>query len=86
MKEEGQDRRSAKDAAAVLPFVLAFLLLPPIILIFAKPVLIAGVPLIVIYIFGVWAAAICAAMVLARRLAGEERAAAKKNSAQSGPL
>lgn len=84
MEEEGRDRRSAKDAAAVLPFVAVFLLIPPIILIFAKPVLVAGVPLIVVYLFGVWAAAIFAAMVLARRLAGEELETGKERPEQGG--
>ncbi len=73
MEAEGTGRRSARDMAALLPFVGIFLLVPPVILIFAKPVLIAGVPLIVVYLFGVWAAAILCAMVVAHHLAGEDR-------------
>ena len=66
------DRQGARDAAAVLPFIATFLLLPPIILIFGAPMLVGGVPLILLYIFGVWAAVIMAAFFLARRLpAGE---------------
>ena len=61
--------RGARDAATVLPFVVALLLIPPAILIFAKPVTIAGLPLIVVYLFGVWAVAIIAATVIAGRLA-----------------
>ncbi len=59
--------RGARDVAAVLPFVLALLLIPPAILIFARPVMIAGVPLIVVYLFGIWALAIISATVIARR-------------------
>ena len=63
---EGQ---GARDAATVLPFVAAVLLLPPVVLIFAAPVLFSGIPLIVVYIFGVWAAIILATYLTARRLA-----------------
>lgn len=63
------DAQGAKDAATVLAFVAAALLLPPIVLIFAAPVLVGGIPLIVIYIFGVWAVVIAAAWLVARRLA-----------------
>jgi hypothetical protein len=52
----------------VLPFVALFLILPPIIHIFAAPVRLAGIPLIVVYVFGWWAAAVAAAFLIARRL------------------
>ena len=68
---EGQ---GARDAATVLPFVAAVLLLPPFVLIFAAPVLFGGIPLIVVYIFGVWAAIILATYLTARRLAGTRAA------------
>jgi hypothetical protein len=54
------------DAATLLPIAAAILLLPPFILVFSAPVLIAGVPLIVVYVFGVWAAIILCAWLLAR--------------------
>ncbi len=60
------------DAATVLPFVAAVLLSPPIILIFAAPVMLAGIPLILIYVFGVWAAIVLSAALLARRLSTTE--------------
>lgn len=60
------------DAATVLPFVAAILLCPPIILIFAAPVMLAGIPLILIYVFGVWAAIVLSAALLARRLSTTE--------------
>ena len=61
------DAQGARDAATLLPFAAAVLLLPPFILVFAAPALVAGVPLIVIYVFGVWAAVILGAWLLARR-------------------
>ncbi|MFC3231431.1 hypothetical protein ACFOGJ_29555 [Marinibaculum pumilum] len=59
-----------RDAALVLPLLGVFLLLPPFPEIFMAPVRLAGVPLIVLYIFGVWLAMILAALWLARRLQG----------------
>jgi hypothetical protein len=61
--------RGIRDAAALLPFLASVLLAPPIILIFAAPARIGEIPLIVLYIFGVWAAVILAALLLARKLA-----------------
>jgi hypothetical protein len=58
--------QATRDAATLLPFAAAALLLPPFILVFAAPVLIAGVPLIVVYVFGVWATVILAAWLLSR--------------------
>jgi hypothetical protein len=60
----------ARDAAIALPFLAAALLLPPLILIFAVPAAPWGVPLIVLYVFGAWAATILAGFLLARRLKG----------------
>jgi hypothetical protein len=62
------DAQSARDAATLLPVVAAVLLLPPFILVFAAPAHIAGIPLIVVYVFGVWAAVILCAFLVARRL------------------
>lgn len=60
------DAQRAGDAATLLPLAAAALFLPPFILVFAAPVLIAGIPLIVVYVFGVWAAIILCAWLLAR--------------------
>ena len=68
-RDAGGEARGARDAASVLPFVVTVLFVPPIILIFAAPLSLAGVPLIVLYLFGVWALAIVAAFMLARKLA-----------------
>lgn len=68
MERERPDRQRARDAATVLPFAAAILLMPPLIGIFAAPVILGGLPLIVLYVFAVWAAIIVGAFVLARRL------------------
>ena len=57
------------DIARILPIIGAFLLMPPIIALFAAQIDIGGVPLIVVYLFGVWVALIGCAGWLARRLA-----------------
>lgn len=59
----------ARDAARMLPLIGLFLLLPPVIAPFAAPVDVAGVPLLVIYLFAVWLGLIVAAALLARALA-----------------
>jgi hypothetical protein len=59
---------TAPDAAVVLPLFGLFLLMPPVITLFASGFDIHGVPLIVVYVFGVWIALIVCAALLARRL------------------
>ena len=68
MRRPSADARAAHDAAKILPVAAAVLLLPPFILIFAAPASIAGVPLIVVYLFGIWAAIVLAAWLVARRV------------------
>lgn len=58
-----------RDAAVVLPLVGLFLLMPPVITLFVRPADVAGVPLIVAYLFGVWLALIGCAALLGRRVA-----------------
>jgi hypothetical protein len=65
------DPQAARDAATLLPIVATVLLLPPIILVFAAPVLVAGIPLIVIYVFSVWALIVFGAWLIASRQAHE---------------
>jgi hypothetical protein len=60
--------RNVRDAAAILPVAAIFLLLPPVILIFSAPLLIAGIPLIVLYVYGVWACLILVALLVALRV------------------
>jgi hypothetical protein len=57
-----------RSAAAVLPLLGLFLLLPPFITLFGGVQRPFGVPLIVIYVFGVWAVLVAAAAWLAQRL------------------
>ena len=66
MKRPSADARAAHDAARILPIAAAILLLPPFILVFAAPATIAGVPLIVVYVLGAWAAIVLAAWLVAR--------------------
>lgn len=68
MERERPGRQRIRDAATVLPFAATILLMPPLIGIFAAPVTLGGVPLIVLYVFAIWAAIVVGAFVLARRL------------------
>jgi hypothetical protein len=61
----------ARDAAALLPLLGLFLLMPPVITLFAGEADIAGIPLIVVYVFGIWLALVACAALLSRRLAAE---------------
>ncbi len=63
------DASRARDAAKLLPVLGVFLLMPPVITLFAMQADLGGVPLIVVYLFGVWLALIAAAALLARALA-----------------
>lgn len=69
MEREQPVRQRIRDAATILPFAATALLVPPLIGIFAAPVALGGIPLIVLYIFTVWAIVIVSAFVLARQLA-----------------
>ena len=55
-------------AAVLLPCIGLFLVMPPMIQLFALDVDIGGIPLIVIYLFGVWIALVGCAAWLSRRL------------------
>jgi hypothetical protein len=68
MKNRALHSSKTPDAAVVLPLFGLFLLMPPIITLFATQIDIGGIPLIVVYVFGVWAALIVCAALLARRL------------------
>ena len=57
-----------REAAVLLPLVGLFLLLPPLIGLFAAPLDIGGVPLVVLYLFAVWLGLVIAAMRLGRAL------------------
>ncbi|MGH6762390.1 MAG: hypothetical protein ACRECW_12480 [Phyllobacterium sp.] len=57
-----------RDLATILPIAAALLLTPPLIGIFATSATPGGIPLIVLYIFAVWAATILIAFFLAHRV------------------
>lgn len=61
-------RDKTRSLALLLPLFGLFLLMPPAVLAFGMPTTIGGVPLIVLYIFAVWAILIVGAAWLARRL------------------
>lgn len=61
-------RRRRRDAAAVLPLFGTLLLLPPFVNLFARNALLFGIPLEVVYLFGVWTALVLGALVVSRRL------------------
>jgi hypothetical protein len=63
------------DAAVLLPCVGLLLLMPPFIGLFSPRLTLFGIPLLVLYLFGVWAALIAATAVLARRLDPPDAAA-----------
>ena len=86
MKRRAADPQSVRDAATLLPVTAAVLLLPPFILVFAAPVLIAGIPLIVVYVFGVWATIVFCAWLLARNLAKADIAAGADREAGARSL
>ena len=68
VKPGSTDPRRLRDLAALLPAAGLFLIMPPFVTLFAGPIEVAGVPLIVVYLFGVWLALVAAAAWLARRL------------------
>ncbi|HEX2531728.1 MAG TPA: hypothetical protein VHK70_09695 [Burkholderiaceae bacterium] len=68
MRPRTQYPAPASDAAGVLPLFGLFLLMPPIITVFAAQLDLGGIPLVVIYVFSVWAMLILCAALLARRL------------------
>ena len=86
MRRWRNDPEALRDAAVLLPLAAAVLLLPPVILIFAVPIQLGGIPLIVAYVFGAWATIILSAWLIARaQLRATESGAASQGSADGGP-
>lgn len=69
------------DLKWALPVAMVMLSMPPILLLFDRPVLIGGIPLLHIYLFAVWLIFIGATAWLARRLtrADDDHAAPPKD-------
>jgi len=61
-------RRKLRDGALLLPIFGAFLLISPLITVFTGVTTIFGLPLIFVYIFGVWLGLVLTARAMARRL------------------
>ena len=64
--------RRSREAALILPLTGLALFTPPLIGLFALDLSVIGAPLIVVYIFAVWAALIAAARTISRRLTAED--------------
>ena len=60
--------RKTRDAALILPIIGLLFLIPPFATIFAIDGRILGIPVMVAYIFVVWALLIAAAAVLSKRI------------------
>lgn len=84
MEDRPLHSSKAPDAAIVLPLFGLFLLMPPAIGLFASERQLFGIPLLVLYVFGVWAALILGALLLARRL-GPLAAAGQEEPGQAEP-
>ncbi len=73
---QGDGARS-RDAAFVLPLFGVLLLLPPFLNLFTRNVLLWGIPLEVVYLFGIWIALVAGAALLTRRLPRQDAEAAE---------
>lgn len=73
-KRPGKRRgdRRLRDIAVVLPIALLLTFLPPYVRIFDQNGLLGGVPLLLVYIFGIWSLVILASALLGRRLCQSE--------------
>ncbi len=65
---EATRRRKLREGALLLPIFGAFLLVSPLITVFIGSTSIFGLPLIFIYIFGIWLGLVLIARAMARRL------------------
>lgn len=85
MRKRPVDDGSAPSAAVALPLLGLFLLMPPVITLFARGAGLAGVPTIVLYVFGVWIALIVCAALLAPHLDAAGPGDAARDGEASGP-
>jgi hypothetical protein len=65
-------RQRTRDAALILPILGAFLLISPTASVFNSTTTVLGLPVVVLYVFGVWLGLILGAIALARRLSSDE--------------
>jgi hypothetical protein len=66
------NQHRTRDAALILPILGAFLLISPAASVFNSTATVLGLPIVVLYVFGVWLGLILAAIGLARRLSAED--------------
>lgn len=59
---------SLRDRALLLPIAGFLLAMPPLVGIFSRDVLVLGVPLLYLYLFGLWCLLIVGGALIARRL------------------
>ena len=78
------NKQKARDALLVVSLLGLWLLMPPMIGFFNRSTMIAGIPLIIVYIFGVWLALIILTIVLSRHVP-DERDRTEPVSAASEP-
>ena len=62
----------AKELLAACFLLFGALLLPPLLTIANRPVLVAGVPALVLYLFGIWIAIVAVLVWVAARRHGRE--------------
>ena len=68
-----KDKSRYRDLATLLPWLAFFLFTPPVLFLFRPEVTIGGVPLLPIYLFGIWFVLIIASQQLARHLVEEPK-------------
>jgi len=69
MAEARPPSRRSRDLALIVPVFGASLLMPPLIGLFARPDIAPfGIPLIIVYLFGLWLALIVGALLITGRL------------------
>ena len=68
LASDASRKRKLRDGALLLPIFGAFLLVSPLITVFTGVTTVFGLPLIFVYIFGVWLGLVLVARAMARRL------------------
>jgi len=65
-------RQKLRDAAFILPVFGLILIMPPFVDIFFSARLLGGIPVILLYIFGVWTLLIVLGWLLSRRMVTDD--------------
>ncbi len=68
LASDASRKRRLRDSALLLPVFGAFLLISPLVTVFSGVTTVFGLPLIFVYIFGVWLGLVLLARAMARRL------------------